>query len=52
MVCKRKKAWQDIDTVLKHFGQRKCPTQTRYLKFLEKGIGKGRNPYKWLALEN
>jgi len=29
MVGKRKKAWQDIDTVLKHFGQQKYPVQKR-----------------------
>ena len=29
MVGKRKKAWQDIDTVLKHCGQQKYPVQKR-----------------------
>jgi hypothetical protein len=37
--------------VLKHFGRRKYPAQKRHRNFVEKGIGRGRNPDQALILE-
>ncbi len=44
IVGKRKNPWQDIDSVLQHFGKRKYSAQKRYRDFVEKGVGRGRNP--------
>jgi putative transposase len=44
IVGKQKNAWQDIDSVLQHFGKRNDSAQKRYRDFVEKGVGHGRNP--------
>jgi len=41
---KRKSPWQDIDSLLQHFGKRKHFARNRYRDFVEKGVDLGQNP--------
>jgi REP-associated tyrosine transposase len=41
---KRKNTWQDTDSVLRLFGKNQYAAQKKYRGFVEKGIGRGRNP--------
>ncbi len=41
---KRKNTWQDTDSVLRLFGKRQYAAQKKYRDFVDKGIGRGRNP--------
>ncbi|OQY11175.1 MAG: hypothetical protein B6I30_07285 [Desulfobacteraceae bacterium 4572_187] len=41
---KHKNPWQDTDSVLQLFGKSKYVARKKYRDFLEKGIGRGRNP--------
>ncbi|MCG2788801.1 MAG: transposase, partial [Actinomycetia bacterium] len=41
---KRKNPWQDIDSVLQLFGKSQYAARKKYRDFVEKGIGRGRNP--------
>jgi putative transposase len=41
---KRKNPWQDTDSVLQRFGKRQHTARKKYRDFVEKGVGRGRNP--------
>ncbi len=41
---KRKNPWQDTDSVLQLFGKSQYAARKKYRDFVEKGIGRGRNP--------
>ncbi|MBU4208415.1 MAG: hypothetical protein KKD12_01840 [Proteobacteria bacterium] len=41
---KRKNPWQDIDSVLQLFGKSQYAARKKNRDFVEKGIGRGRNP--------
>lgn len=41
---KRKNPWQDTDSVLQLFGKRQYAARKKYRDFVDKGIGRGRNP--------
>ncbi len=41
---KRKNTWQDTDSVLRLFGKSRYAAQKKYRDFVEKDIGRGRNP--------
>ncbi len=49
---KRKNSWQDTDSVLKLFGKSQYAARKKYRGFVEKGIGRRRNPEigKYLGL--
>jgi len=44
IVGKHTNAWQDVDSVLRHFGRPKDLARKRYREFVEKGIEKGQDP--------
>lgn len=44
IVGKPTNAWQDVDSVLRHFGRSKDLARKRYREFVEKGIEKGQDP--------
>jgi len=41
---KRKYPWQDIDSELKLLGKSQYAARKEYRDFVEKGMGRGRNP--------
>jgi hypothetical protein len=44
LMGKRKNSWQDTDSVRHLFGRSKYAARLKYRDFVEKGIGRGRNP--------
>lgn len=41
---KKQRKWQDVDYVLRLFGDKRAAGRRRYRKFVQKGIGQGRQP--------
>jgi len=39
-----KREWQDVDTVLGYFGQRKKGARRKYREYVEQAVGRGRRP--------